>query len=120
MDDQMVFPVFQTLSALISLISIVLLGFGTVMVFSSRWPSSGKNLIGFGLVIHLFFEIAGFVMQFVQKVYHGMGNTALLGFYALSHFATVIATAMIIFGALQLLRRNSLLEQIQQEDDDDR
>jgi len=60
------------------------------------------------LVILALFSVFGLVMQVAERVGTGMGTTVMFGFDAVSHLATVIATAMIIFGVLQLRRRNSL------------
>ena len=120
MPDQQFMQAYQIVSLVLSFISVGLYLFGAVKVFSANWPSSGKQLIGFGLVIHALLVVASIAVQFAQKLNQDMGHKVMLSYYALIHVASVIVIAIVIFGVVQLLRRNTLLEQIQQEDEDDR
>ncbi len=95
----------------LSQLAIAIFAIGAGIVFRIGRPSSGRNLIGAGLVIHCLAGITGRVIQSLR-----WSRTDLTSDWAVPFYVVIgVAEFMILCGIVQLFRRNAFLELKQKE-----
>lgn len=120
-DDQLIMHLYQALSMLLSLASLVMFCVATLTIFVNGRSSTERTLIGIGAVSNAVSVVLSLGVSLLQRISSSEGSMPVVFlFYALSQLIGFFGTALGLWGAVKLLNRAAQMELLLEDPDDDR
>ena len=100
--DFLMARLFEAISLLITIVSLVMFSFAAFVVFVKGQPSTERSLIGIGALL----QALSIVLSLGVRLASNIGPIQIVfRFYSVSHLISFTGAALALYGAVKLLTR---------------